>query len=65
MPQFRKCNEQFRFKDGIHFSHALGIIYSWTSPMMKVRYGPDAKRPVYNELYIGTVHEFLYHATQQ
>ena len=28
-------------------------IYSWSSPMMEVRYGRDAKHRVYNELHIG------------
>ena len=27
-------------------------------------YGRDAKRRVYNELHVGRVHEYFYHATQ-
>ena len=29
------------------------------------RYGRDEKRRAYNELHIGRVHEYFYHATQQ
>ena len=32
---------------------------------MKVRYGRYAKRRGYNELHIGRVNEYFYHAAQQ
>ena len=39
-------------------------MYSWTSPMIKVRHGRDAKRRVYDKRHIGRVHEYFYHATE-
>ena len=43
------------------------MIDSWRCPfpMMKVRHGRDAKRRVYDELGIGRVHSYFYHATEQ
>ena len=32
---------------------------------MTIRHGRDAKRRVYDEIHIGRVYEYFYHATQQ
>ena len=37
---------------------------SWTSPMMKICIGQKVEHWVYNEVHIGRVHEYFYHATQ-
>ena len=47
------------------FANSSLNIYSWTSPMMTVRHGRDAKHRVNDELHIGRVHEYFYHAAQQ